>query len=183
LGKHRLIPHPDTPPASIEAVEVEIVMTGRDDARFHFAVRGRDLLLPDRASPERADGLWETTCFELFLRPAASRAYFEFNFSPSGRWAAYAFDSHREGRRAMALAVAPFIDRDPPIEPEVGGPLHVIEGGVDLSDLPGEALRMGLCAVIEETSGRKSYWALAHPPGPPDFHHEDGFTLELPAAA
>ena len=27
-----------------------------------------------------------------------------------------------------------------------------------------------------------SYWALAHPPGKPDFHHPDCFALELPAA-
>jgi hypothetical protein len=42
--------------------------------------------------------------------------------------------------------------------------------------------RLALSAVIEETDGRKSYWALAHPPGTPDFHHPDCFTLELPRA-
>ena len=48
-------------------------------------------------------------------------------------------------------------------------------------DLPPTALwRLGLSAVIEETSGRLSYWALAHPSGRPDFHHADCFTLELP---
>ena len=39
--------------------------------------------------------------------------------------------------------------------------------------------RFGLAAVIEETNGRRSYWALAHPPGKPDFHHADGFALEV----
>jgi hypothetical protein len=49
--------------------------------------------------------------------------------------------------------------------------------------LPDEgAWRLGLSAVIEETNGRKSYWALSHPPGKPDFHHSDCFALELPAA-
>ena len=42
--------------------------------------------------------------------------------------------------------------------------------------------RLGLSAVIEDTSGGKSYWALAHPPGKPDFHHADCFALELPPA-
>ena len=51
------------------------------------------------------------------------------------------------------------------------------------SGLPNDAAwRLGLSAVIEETSGRKSYWALAHPPGKADFHHSDCFALELPAA-
>ncbi len=40
--------------------------------------------------------------------------------------------------------------------------------------------QLALTAVIEETSGVKSYWALKHPPGKPDFHHADGFVLELP---
>ena len=34
--------------------------------------------------------------------------------------------------------------------------------------------------VIEEINGRKSYWALKHPAGKPDFHHPDCFALELP---
>jgi len=40
---------------------------------------------------------------------------------------------------------------------------------------------IGLAAVIEELDGTKSYWALAHPPGAPDFHHADCFALTLPA--
>jgi hypothetical protein len=36
-----------------------------------------------------------------------------------------------------------------------------------------------LAAVIDETSGHKSYWALAHPPGKADFHHSDCFALEF----
>jgi hypothetical protein len=53
---------------------------------------------------------------------------------------------------------------------------------LDGLSLPGAAVwRLGLSAVIEETSGRKSYWALAHPKGKPDFHHADCFTLELAA--
>ena len=42
--------------------------------------------------------------------------------------------------------------------------------------------QIGVSAVIEETDGPKSYWALAHPPGDPDFHHPDCFALEFPAA-
>ena len=39
--------------------------------------------------------------------------------------------------------------------------------------------RLALAAVVEETSGALSYWALRHPPGAPDFHHADGFVLAL----
>jgi hypothetical protein len=42
---------------------------------------------------------------------------------------------------------------------------------------------LALSAVIETLDGAKSYWALAHPPGKPDFHHADCFAIELPAAS
>jgi hypothetical protein len=39
-----------------------------------------------------------------------------------------------------------------------------------------------LSALIEDQNGGKSYWALAHPPGKPDFHHADSFALEFSPA-
>ncbi|OYY67097.1 MAG: hypothetical protein B7Y49_00295 [Sphingomonas sp. 28-62-11] len=44
------------------------------------------------------------------------------------------------------------------------------------------ASHLALSAVIEETNGTKSYWALAHASGAPDFHHADAFAVELPKA-
>ena len=69
---------------------------------------------------------------------------------------------------------------DPEISLSIGSDyLHLaIEA---LPDLPPAALKLGLSAVIEEIDGTKSYWALAHAPGPPDFHHPDCFALQLPA--
>ena len=39
--------------------------------------------------------------------------------------------------------------------------------------------RIALAAVIEDENGGLSYWALRHPPGKPDFHHPNGFALEV----
>jgi hypothetical protein len=181
--KVNLICHPETPAASIMAVEVEVVMTDPDDVLLRYFVSGSGLSLPEPESPERADELWSTTCFELFLAPEARSPYFEFNFSPSQKWAAYSFDSYREGRRDMPLGVDPHVDRQPQIGPQDGNPHYVLDADVDLADVPNVPLRMGLSAVIEEKDGTKSYWALAHPPGKPDFHHPDCFVLELPPAA
>ncbi len=54
---------------------------------------------------------------------------------------------------------------------------------LQLTDLPGirpdVCLSLGLSAVIEDRSGALSYWALKHPPGKPDFHHADSFTLQI----
>jgi hypothetical protein len=74
----------------------------------------------------------------------------------------------------------------PRIDVRSSGELYEVHASLALegiSDLPGDAAwRLGLSAVIEEASSGKSYWALAHPPGKPDFHHADGFACELPAA-
>ncbi len=53
--------------------------------------------------------------------------------------------------------------------------LHLLPGLTD--EVP---LRLGLSAVLEMKDGSLSYWALAHPPGKPDFHHPDSFALTLP---
>lgn len=124
------------------------------------------------APPARTDGLWKTTCFELFVKPEESDGYYEFNFSPSGAWAAYAFEGYRAGMRDL--------DIDPPEIRRLDCRIVVT---VDLSPIPAGRWRVGLSAVIEERDGLKSYWALVHPSGKPDFHHDDCFALELPAAS
>lgn len=73
----------------------------------------------------------------------------------------------------------------PPIDIEIRETLLELTASLDLSEIsalsPNEMWRVGLSAVIEETDGTKSYWALRHPPGKPDFHHPDCFALELAA--
>jgi hypothetical protein len=162
-------------PKLVSAVEVEFISTV-DDLLLTFIVSEREhLKLAEWSSPQRRDGLWQTTCFELFIKEANTDSYFEFNFSPSTEWAAYKFERYRDGRVDVSLSVDPFIERG------LENDGYVIEVDVDLSDLPPHPLQIGLSAVIEESDGTKSYWALAHPPGAPDFHHGDCFALQLAA--
>jgi hypothetical protein len=172
-----LKPHPDTPSRAVTAIEVEAVRLapGRLDLRFVVTGRLADVLWP-RPAEGRADELWKHTCFEAFVQPVGGDPYWEFNLSPSTQWAAYAFDGYRSGMRALD---------------EIGQPSMGLEYGPDRFVMsaqlqivmapPAEpSWRLGLSAVIEETSGAKSYWALRHPLGAPDFHHADCFVLELP---
>ena len=176
METYRLVPHPATPAGKVAAVDVEVIADPADDILMTFIVSGSvDLLVPEWAAATRQEGLWQTTCFELFLKPIGADSYFEYNFSPSTEWAAYRFEAYREGRTEFQQPVDPFLER-------LGGPPAILQVDLDLSGLPNLPMRMGLCAVIEEKGGRKSYWALAHPPGKPDFHHPDCFALELPAA-
>jgi hypothetical protein len=169
--------HPYTPSSNIRAVAVEIRMTDGDEMLLTFKVDGAEFLNSQPLlTSERCDNLWTTTCFEIFIQPKDSDAYFEFNFSPSTQWAAYKFDRYREGLSDLALSVSPHIQRG-------SDDSFIIEVDLDLSDIQNTELLVAFSAVIEEKDGTKSYWALKHPPGKPDFHHRDCFALTLPAAA
>ena len=174
--KFELLPHPAFPASCVRSVMVELTATDWEDVLFDFTIVGENVVIPGWETPKRADGLWKTTCFEVFLKVAAFESYYEFNFSPSGLWAAYTFDGYRKGMHYLELAVEPHVDIDPerPLELSVD---------LDLSDTPNVPMLAGISAVIEEQDGTISYWALAHPLGDkPDFHHADCFVIEIPAA-
>lgn len=172
---HSLRPHPDTPAGMVRAVCVEI-LGDTDDLRLRYIVEGAEaLLLPAPGPAERVDGLWRTTCFELFLRPAEQSGYLEFNFSPCSNWAAYRFDGYRSGMATMTMPGTPAIAI------EGNDPFTLVARLKMDAELRHADLAMAVAAVIEETDGTKSYWALAHAPGPPDFHHPDCFIAGLSA--
>jgi len=197
MTSYTLVPHPDFPPLQVRGVRVELERNGSETC-LRYAVDGADAVVwPAHAVPKRADELWKTTCFELFLKPGEGADYFEFNFSPSGRWAAYAFDAYRAGMRNLALPAEPQVTRDgnhiivrhPGLEPGSIVPQAQRQEGL-ASRLPpdGPRLKVGvteariaLTAIIEETGGVRSFWALAHAPGAPDFHNPDCFVARLPA--
>jgi hypothetical protein len=166
--------HPESRCAAVTHIEADVARPRPGSLVLRYDVAGRisDLRLPPASAGTRADKLWRHTCFEAFVR-APGEAYYEFNFAPSTQWAAYWFGGYR-GEMSIANEIsAPRVD--------------VRSSGADFElqvtlDLPNDAAgRICLAAVIEEADGRLSYWALAHPPGKPDFHHSDCFALELPA--
>lgn len=162
--------HPDTPAKTVRSLKASVERRGAQVwLRFDLLCRLACLRLPVPAEPCRQNGLWQHTCFEAFV---GDGHYAEFNFSPSGEWAAYAFSGYREGMRELAVSCPPEIVLD------------AVRGRFTQEVLfdPGEASGpLGLCAVIEEMDGTKSYWALAHPPGKPDFHAPTCFAAMLAA--
>lgn len=152
------------------------------DGRLHLAYRcqGQPQLvrLPAPQPPGPADNLWQHTCCEAFVAADAGTAYREFNFSPSGQWAAYAFADYRQ-RETFAF---------PPGTPEItfrrdAGDFE-LDALLPAAWLPAAGvLHIGFSAVIEAADGGLAYWALAHPGERPDFHRRAAFLIELPAPA
>jgi predicted GIY-YIG superfamily endonuclease len=172
-GRHYLLRHPSTPAELLQNIAVTTArsVTG---VRLRFECVGAmaELSIPAKGPQERADNLWQHTCFEAFLR-FPDGGYREYNFSPSTQWAAYRFSGYRAGLQPLDVATPKIIVRR-------GKTRLQVEAQIEIgAEAP---LQLNLTAVIEEKSGRKSYWALAQPPeGPPDFHHPACFVLELPA--
>lgn len=172
-----LVCHPDTPAKAVQGVTATLQISDTTRYRLSFdIVAPRDaVVLPTRAEPLRRDGLWTTTCVEMFVGTTIAPYYLEYNYSPSGEWAAYRFLDYRSEMTQLEIEFAPEI--------------NVIAGADRTSirivsffpTMRYETTEIGLSAVIEEADGTKSYWALAHPPGAPDFHHADCFALSLPA--
>ncbi|MEX0644839.1 MAG: DOMON-like domain-containing protein [Parvularculaceae bacterium] len=175
--------HPDMHCDAATRIEVGALRAGPSALSLRYVVIGAidDLILPEARRSARTDELWRRTCFEAFMRAAPDAAYAEFNFAPSTEWAAYRFSGYRAGKSVAREIVAPRI------AVQATHNSFTLQASVDLSALPDLSSdapwRLGLSAVIEEANGRLSYWALAHPPGKPDFHHSDCFTLELAPAS
>ncbi|MGD9965093.1 MAG: DOMON-like domain-containing protein [Hyphomonadaceae bacterium] len=174
-----LKPHPDTPPGPIASIEVKVERHWKHGIKLTYLLRGdlEAIRFPVRAEAQHVDGLWRTTCFEAFVRDPAAAGYAEFNLAPSTAYAVYGFAGYREGMTGGYCSRATITTATGDACFELTAELDFHRAAHVTAEGP---LMVALSAVIEEMGGAKSYWALAHPPGKPDFHHADGFVLELP---
>lgn len=173
-----LVCHPDAPPsdpsfglwANIDLTD-SLGAMGTAHVAFGVGAPASRFVVPSPAPQARIDGLWQSTCFEVFLRPKGEEFYREWNFAPSSHWAAYDFDTYRAGQEQAAVTAAPYVRLEDNLTWWSVGAAFVIEAGLRWN--------LGLSAVLKEKNGTKSYWALSHPPGAPDFHHDDCFAVTL----
>ncbi len=117
----------------------------------------------------RQNQIWESTCFEAFVKYKTGDSYLEFNIALDGRWNVYHFDSirtpqpPREDEKCFVQSITA----------SAGRLKVVIKAELD----PG-VYQIGLSAIIETLYGQKSFWALKHCQEKPDFHDYGAFTVE-----
>ena len=181
-----LRPHPTSPDAGepghgpVGRLLATMFVPPEGGAVFEFRIEEGaldQLAIPAPARPHPADALWKHTCFEVFLGAPGEPGYREYNFAPSGQWAAYEFRAPRERDDNFRPAAAP------EIHCEQDGSTLVLEAHVPAALLPpapeGADLQVALAAVIERRDGQLEYWALRHTAAEPDFHARDAFVLSL----
>ena len=172
-----LVCHEATPARQVRTIVVRVSRRS-DRIGISFRLEGElsRLRIPLPGPHHRVDGLWRHTCFETFVAVDGTSAYREFNFAPSGQWAAYAF---RDYRSSVPLV----LEEDPEIALRATADCLELDTVLPRVSWPtptaNEKVRLGLSAVVEDESGALSYWALNHPAGKADFHHRDCFALEL----
>jgi hypothetical protein len=179
MQRAALVSHPDTPGEAVWRIAVEANLVAGMTLGCNYSLHGdlERVRVPGARTGRRADGLWQHTCFEVFVAAAGDPGYLEFNFSPGLDWAAYRFAAYRKEMSPANLAQAPGLNvRRMADRLDLSATVHLAGLGTAFA---APRLRVALAAVVEEEDGRLSYWALQHPPGNPDFHHADGFALEL----
>lgn len=170
-----LVCHTQTPTPAVRRIQASVRIEA-GILQLRYAISGAIGLLnvPGVQTPERRDELWRYTCCELFIGSALRTEYDEFNFSPSSEWAAYRFQAYRQGMTPLALGVMPTI------RTRCDEAILTLDVQFELADVADRHdMMLALSAVVEESNGHRSYWALKHPEGKPDFHDRVGFVLPL----
>lgn len=130
------------------------------------------------AGHPRHHGLWQQTCFELFIGIDGQDDYREINLSPSGAWQAYAFEEYR------------YPDTSPP---QTAHDIDLIQlqrtkfgitAALDIQNfLNHHQVRLnhiycGISAVCV-TAHEQQYFALQHSTAQPDFHNKRDWQLNF----
>lgn len=172
-----LAPFPSARPLSSVSIEGAIARrAGTITVGYRLLGPPKDLVIPGRAAvPERKDGLWKDTCFELFLAAKGALRYWEFNLSPAGHWNVYRFASYREGMaEEPAFTALPFTVET--ARHALTLTLELDLGKIVPADL---ALEVAISAVLRHTDGAMTHWTLTHRGLQPDFHRRDSFIIPL----
>ncbi|MBE0622944.1 MAG: DOMON-like domain-containing protein, partial [Burkholderiales bacterium] len=155
-----LVRHPDTSSDAVRGIAASVTKLPGGVLALNYVIEGDldSLRIPAPRPPAPGERLWQHTCCEVFIARKEVSAYHEFNFAPTGEWAAYAFARYREG--------APLVDAalDPRIAVHQTRERLELDAFIPLALLSPEyadaELRLALAAVIEDAAGVLSYWAL-----------------------
>jgi len=183
-----LTAHTRDGPGPVQALSVSGALHRSGVLALEFEVTAdlRELrFAPATCHARRSDELWRQTCFELFAARNDEPGYCEFNFTPSGEWAAYAFAGYRQARRDAAqnrIDVSTQAAADGPLRLRARMNLATALG-LDAQALARASWRLNCSAIIEDNAGALSYWAVRHPGAQPDFHDRAGFAIALGGAA
>lgn len=170
MAKYSLIPF-NTATAPQTNITVELNQNAESLFVSYRIREGLDLIDLGNGTPkkERVIGLWEKTCFELFIKNQLGQ-YIEFNFSPTFEWNCFYFNKKGDALAEYQLMQMPVTDillsEDHFLHFSVIKKEYLPKGFFDSQN----ELHAGITSVIKEKNGSMSYWALSHADSKPNFH-------------
>lgn len=134
--------------------------------------------LTDKPLSNRVIGLWQSTCFEFFLRTKNTQKeneYIEFNFSPNNYWNSFHFTSLRgdlkEYEEIKAIEIKKQILKNK----------YILVVEFKRQDLPHnfsriDDLEFSMTGILRnKETNQESFWAIKHQGSKPDFHHPGSY--------
>ncbi len=116
---------------------------------------------------QRVDGLWESTCFEVFLGQELSPSYYEVNCSPNGDWNVFLLDAYRKGKKET--------DDIEVLGLRIEAQHNLWTLWMTLGVRQG-AYRLGVATVWDQP---RNYFCLHHMGEKPDFHNPLSFDIPV----
>lgn len=173
---HELVPFPSSAEGVGFSVKGKLSISSQS-IEIEFFIKDQDLRIlkpeaSEKATILRADELWKTTCFELFMSPVGQTEYYEINISPTGAWNAYYFEGYRSPQAPTATNKVELQELQWTGESLKASLRFQSEGLANL------AWDCSLTAVIETTGHQKFYLAASHAGEKPDFHLRKSFILK-----
>ena len=145
--------------------------------KFAFELEGdlEQILIPSpKGLPARVIGLWESTCFEVFIKNSKNEEYFEFNCSSASNWNIFYFKKPKAGLKEF-LEISNLASCS-----VQNGKSLTVSFWIDTQKFPQGfwhegSMNLGLTSVLESKTGGLSYWAIEHLDQKPNFHLSKSF--------
>lgn len=119
---------------------------------------------------QRANELWRTTCFELFLASRENEDYYELNFSSSLAWNLYHLSSYRADVQEVQVLSEPTIR----INKQENQFQICLE--LELEELCLEQFNLyNVASILLTKENERTFWSVKHEKDVPDFHHRSNF--------
>lgn len=123
----------------------------------------------------RIIGLWEKTCFELFLKNTKGN-YLEFNFSSVFEWNCFYFKQKGDQLKEYE----DFKDNHISFDLLRSLETFMLIAKIDITAFPDGFLELGnmeagITTITKFKDNSKEYWALSHEDTRPNFHHFKSF--------
>lgn len=129
---------------------------------------------PGGTTAEREIGLWNHTCFEIFVGSSLRADYLEFNFASNHHWNAFYFEAPGDA----------LVEYTPIHQIQINTIDATLGVGIPLMPFPSEfwhegQMKVGISSVLELVDGTLQYWALSHPETKPNFHNRHSWPIHL----